>query len=142
MVKLEYSRYNAITKWMGLQQYLDFLEVGKMKTRGEWKNNVNGRRWKFMRWYLIDVDDVSLTMAWEILHATCELRWDFLEEERMMQYSRDKYSAQLRTKVINPVGEPHNTSLAVPTHKITNTCTKREQGVVNPLAVNYKDQIS
>jgi hypothetical protein len=23
--------------------------------------------------------------------TTCELRWDFLEEESMMQYSRDKY---------------------------------------------------
>ena len=74
--------------------------------------------------------------------ATCELRWDFPEEERMMQYIRDKYFPQLRTKVINLVGEPHNTSLAVPTHKITNTCTQRKQGVVNPLAVNCKDQIS
>jgi hypothetical protein len=27
--------------------------------------------------------------------ATCELRWDFPEEEGMMQYSRDKYFPQL-----------------------------------------------
>uniref|UniRef100_N1R4F4 Zinc finger PHD-type domain-containing protein n=1 Tax=Aegilops tauschii TaxID=37682 RepID=N1R4F4_AEGTA len=41
--------------------------------------------------------------------ATCELRWDFPEEESMMQYIGDKYFPQLRTKVINPVGEPRNT---------------------------------
>ena len=56
-----------------------------------------------MRWYLIDVNDVSPAMVPKILPATCELRWDFLEEERMMQYSRVKYFCQLRTKVINPV---------------------------------------
>ena len=77
-----------------------------------------------MRWYLIDVDDVSPTMVLEIILGTCELRLDFPEEERMMQYSRDKYFPQLRTKVIYPVGEPSNTSLAVPTHKIINTCTQ------------------
>jgi hypothetical protein len=59
--------------------------------------------------YLIDVDDVSPATAAEILPPTGELRWDFLEEERMMQYSRDKYLPQLRTKVINTVGEPSNT---------------------------------
>ena len=37
-----------------------------------------------MRRYLIDVDDVSPTTAPEILPATCELRWDFPEEEGMM----------------------------------------------------------
>ena len=63
-----------------------------------------------MRRYLIGFGDVSQAMAPEILPATCELRWDFLEEERMMQYDRDKYFPQLRTKVINLVGEPHNTS--------------------------------
>ena len=57
-----------------------------------------------MRRYLIDVGDVSPAMAPEILPATCNLRWDFHEEERMMQYSRDKYFPQLRTKVINPGG--------------------------------------
>ena len=49
----------------------------------------------------------------------------------MMQYCRDKYFPQLITKVINPVEEPCNTSLGVPTHKITNTSTQLEQGVVN-----------
>ena len=63
-----------------------------------------------MQWHLIDVDDVTPAMVQEILPATCELCWDFPEEERMMQYSRDKYFPQLRTKVINPVGEPRNTS--------------------------------
>ena len=92
--------------------------------------------------YLIDIDDASPATAPEILPATCELRWDFPEEEMMLQYSRDKYFPQLRTKVINPVGEPRNTLLVVPSHKITNTCTEREQGVVNPSAVNCKDQIS
>ena len=55
-----------------------------------------------------------------------------------MQYSRDKYFPQLITKVVNLVGEPHNTSLAVPIHKITNPCTQREQGVVNPSTVTCK----
>ena len=50
-----------------------------------------------MQWHLIDVDDVSPAMALEILPATCELRWDFLEEERMMEYSR-----YTRTRVVNP----------------------------------------
>ena len=48
-----------------------------------------------MRRYFIDVDDVSPATAPEILHATCELRWDFLKEGRMMQYNRDKYFSQL-----------------------------------------------
>ena len=58
-----------------------------------------------------------------------ELRWDFLEEERMMQYNGDKYFPQLRTKVINPVGEPHRTSLAAPAHTQANTCTQHKQEV-------------
>ena len=95
-----------------------------------------------MHRYMIDVDDVSPATTLEILPATCELRQDFLEEERMMQYRRDNYVPQLRTKVINLVGEPRNTLLAIPTHKIRNTCTKREQGVVNPSTVSCKDQIS
>ena len=60
----------------------------------------------------------------------------------MMQYGRDKYFPQLRTNVINPVGEPRNTSLAVPTHNKTNTYTQHEQGVVNPSVINCNDQIS
>ena len=62
-----------------------------------------------MHRYLIDVDDVYPVTAEEILPATCELRWDFLEEERMRHYSRLKYFHQLRMKVINPLGEPRNT---------------------------------
>ena len=61
------------------------------------------------------------------MHATCELRWDFPDEEGMMQYSRDKYFPQLRTKFINPIGEPHETSLAASTHKRANTCTECDQ---------------
>ena len=45
-----------------------------------------------------------------------------------MQYNRDKYFPQLRTKVINPVGEPREISLTTPTHKRANTCTQRDQG--------------
>ena len=48
--------------------------------------------------------------------ATCELRWDFFEEEMMQQYSRDKCFPQLRTKIINPVGEPRETSLISSTY--------------------------
>ena len=79
-----------------------------------------------MRRYLINFGDVSPATAPKILPATCRLRWYFPEEERMMQYSRDKYFPQLRTKVINPVGEPHRTSLAAPTHTKANTCTQRK----------------
>lgn len=61
------------------------------------------------------------------LHATCELCWDFLEEDRMMLYNRDKYFPQLRTNVINHVGKPRETSLAAPTHTKANTCTQRDQ---------------
>ena len=94
-----------------------------------------------MQWYLIYIGNVSPAMVPEILPATCELRWDFIEEERIMQYNRDKYFPQLRTEVINLVGEPRNTLLAAPTHNITNTCTRHKQGVVNPLAVTCKDKI-
>ena len=48
-----------------------------------------------MHRYLIDVDDVSPVMVPDIFPATCELRWDFPEEERMMQYGRDKCLPQL-----------------------------------------------
>ena len=48
-----------------------------------------------MRRYLIDDDDVSPTTTPEIHPATFELRWDFPEEDGMMQYSRDKYFPQL-----------------------------------------------
>jgi hypothetical protein len=71
-------------------------------------------------------DDVSPAMAPEILPATCELRWDFLEEKRMKWYSRDKYFPQLRTKVINPVGEPSKIPLSAPAHTRANTCTQRK----------------
>jgi hypothetical protein len=71
-------------------------------------------------------DDVSPTTAPEILPATCSLRWYFPEEERMMQYNRDKYFPQLRTKVINPVGEPNKIPLSAPAHTRANTCTQRK----------------
>ena len=71
-------------------------------------------------------DDDSAATALEILPATCSLRWYFPEEERMTQYSRDKYFPQLRTKVINPVGEPRRIPLNAPAHTRANTCTQRE----------------
>ena len=80
-----------------------------------------------MRRYLINFGDVSPATVPEILPVTYRLRWYFPEEERMMQYSRDYYFPQLRTKVINPVGESHRTSLGAPTHTKANTCTQREQ---------------
>ena len=42
-----------------------------------------------MQWFLIGFGDVSPAMAPEILPATCEMHWDFPEEERMMQHSRE-----------------------------------------------------
>ena len=71
-------------------------------------------------------DDVSPATAPKILPATRRLRWYFPKKERMMQYSTDKYFPQFRTKVINPVGEPHKTPLAAPTHTKANTCTQRK----------------
>jgi hypothetical protein len=47
-------------------------------------NKVIARRLEFMRRYLIDVDDVSPATTPKILLATCELRWDFPEEEGVM----------------------------------------------------------
>ena len=56
---------------------------------------------------------------------------------------RDKYFHQLRTKIINPVGEPHRTSLTVPAHTKANTYTQRDQGgCQSPPTVICKDQIS
>ena len=71
-------------------------------------------------------DDVSPATAPEILPATCSLRWYFPEEERMMQYSRDKYFPQLITKVINPVEESSKILLSAPAHTRANTCTQHK----------------
>ena len=93
-----------------------------------------------MRRYLIGFGDVSPAMVPEILPATCELRWDFPEEERMMQYNRDKYFPQLRTKVINPVGESHRTSLIALTHtKSKYLHPTQNKGLSILLAVICKD---
>ena len=70
--------------------------------------------------------DVSPATAPESLSATSRLRWYFREEERMMQYSRDKYFPQLRPKVVNPVGEPSKIPLNAPAHTKANTCTQRK----------------
>ena len=69
---------------------------------------------------------LNLSKLLYAITATCELRWAFLKEERMMQYSRDKYFPQLRTKVINPVGEPSKIPLSAPAHTRANTCTQRK----------------
>ena len=58
-------------------------------------NDVNCKETIFVMRNLIDVDDVSPAMAPKILPATGERRWDFLEEERMMQHSNSKYFPQL-----------------------------------------------
>ena len=91
-----------------------------------------------MRRYLIDVDDVSPVTAPEILPATCSLCWYFPEEEGRCSTVEISISFSYETKVINPVGESRNTSLAAPAHKTTNPCTQRKQGVVNPSAVSCK----
>lgn len=84
------------------------------------------------------IGGLQLRIGILVVIATCELRWDFSEEERMMQYSRVKYFPQLRIKVINLVGEPSNNSLAAPTRKQQILITQSEQGVVNPLTVTSK----
>ena len=48
-------------------------------------NKVNCKEMRFVIGYLIDVNDISPSTEPEVLPATCELRWDFPEEERMMQ---------------------------------------------------------
>ena len=63
-----------------------------------------------------------------------------LEEERVMQQSRDKYFPQIRTKV--SIQEEAQASLqSVHLHKLTNTCTQREKGVVHPFMVSNKSGI-
>jgi hypothetical protein len=85
-------------------------------------------------------DDLSPATAPEILPATCSLRWYFHKEESMMQYSRDKYFPQLRTKVINPVGEPSKIPLErTCTHKSKHLHPTQIRGLSIPLAVTCKD---
>ena len=85
-------------------------------------------------------DDVPPATALEILPATCSPRWYFPEEERMMQYSRDKYFPQLRTKVINPVGEASKTPLKrTYTHKSKHLHPTQIRGLSILLAVICKD---
>src|SRR3990170_2319915 len=76
--------------------------------------------------YIDDIVVKSDAFESHLADATCRLRWYFPEEERMMQYSRDKYFPQLRTKVINPVGEPSKIPLSAPAHTKANTCTQRK----------------
>ena len=68
--------------------------------------------------FLIVADDVSPATAPEILPATCELRWDILEEERMMQYSRDKYFPRLENQGINQVGGTSKSPIYAPAQTI------------------------
>jgi hypothetical protein len=57
----------------------------------------------------------------------------------MMQHSRVSIFLSYEIKVINPVGELSNTSLAAPAHKTRNPHTQRKQGVVDPSAVDLQD---
>ena len=62
-----------------------------------------------------------------------------LEEERVMQQSRDKYFPQLENQGINPVGG----SSKVP-HTYTNklrTRNQRNKGVVNPFTATCESEI-
>ena len=54
-------------------------------------------------------------VIWPI--ATCELCWDFLEEERMMQYGRDKYFPQLWN-------QGYQSSRRTKQHYVNSTCTQ------------------
>ena len=49
--------------------------------------------------------------------ATCELRWDFPEEERMMQYNRDKHFPQLRN-------QGYQSSRRTKQQLVNSTCTQ------------------
>ena len=62
-----------------------------------------------------------------------------LEEERVMQQSRDKYFSQFENQGINPVGD--NAQVTEYLHKQTTTCTQRDKGVVNPFMVTCKSEI-
>jgi hypothetical protein len=50
----------------------------------------NDERWLSHKYYVsYMIMQSNMTMMMYV--ATCSLRWYFPEEERMMQYSRDKY---------------------------------------------------
>jgi hypothetical protein len=51
-----------------------------------------------------------------------------------MQYSRDKYFPQLRTKVINPVGEPSKIPLSAQHTQKQTLAPNANKRVVNPLS--------
>ena len=95
-----------------------------------------------MRRYLIDVDDFSPTTVTEILPTTCELRWDFLEQERMKQYSRDKYFFSVKNQGYQSSRRTtQNLVNNIYTHKSKYLHPTRK-GLSIPLVVNCKDQIS
>ena len=67
------------------------------------------------------------------------LRWFSLEEERVVQQSRDKYFPQLENQGINPVGDDAQVSEYL--HKQSRTCNQRDKGVVSPFMVTCKSEI-
>ena len=67
------------------------------------------------------------------------LRWFSLEEERVMQQSRDKYFPQFENQGINPVGD--NTQITNTCTKNQTTCPQCDKGVVNPFTVTCKSEI-
>ena len=62
-----------------------------------------------------------------------------LEEERVMQQSRDKYFPQFENQGINPVGE--NSQITNTCTNNQTTCTQRDKRVVNPFTVTCKSEI-
>ena len=91
--------------------------------------------------YLVGLMQISPTMVPEILPATsCACVGFSLGVERMMHHSRDKYFPQLRTKV-SIQQEAQESLHYMHLHKLTNTCTQREKGVVNPFTVTNKSEI-
>ena len=80
------------------------------------------RYWWFVRCLLLDWYLGSQTEG-----NTCYLlsmRWFSLEEERVMQQSRDKYYPQLENQGVNPVGD---------NAQITNTFTKNQTLAANTI---------
>ena len=74
----------------------------------------------------------------KLASATCELRWDFTEEERMMQYNRDKYFPLVKNQVFQSSRRTKKHLVSSNWTQTTNLCNAARTRVVNLTAVTSK----